>query len=349
MPEPAVVEAMRQWKAGLLAEETSHMQVMARRWVTVEEALQGNIETLTYRMAEAKDAGQAVSESSLFRMDRYQRLVTQAQAEFERYADWAEDNITRQQSKMVGWSLEHAATAIDLTMDYHGVRVGFSRLPVEAATNIIGLAGDGKAVGDLLRRRMVRDENGLPLPGVAERLRRSLIDGTALGYNPRKTARMMRDDLAGGLQKALVIARSETMRPYRETTRAAYERSGVVESQQRISAHDERVCAACIADDGAIYSLRYIISDHPQGRCTSIPVLRNLPPVQWQAGESWFLTQDEGVQRAILGTDRLAAYQEGIFNFDQLVRRTSDPVWGAGLTPAPLKDLVPEGWAPEVN
>ena len=79
---------------------------------------------------------------------------------------------------------------------------------------------------------------------VLDRLGRTLIVGTAQGWNPRKTAARMKGDLAGGLQKALTIARSEQMRVYREATRAQYERSGVVSGQRRLSAHDDRVCPA---------------------------------------------------------------------------------------------------------
>ena len=107
-----------------------------------------------------------------------------------------------------------------------------------------------------------------------------------------------------------------------------------------MSAHDGRVCAACIADDGTLYTLRYVISDHPNGRCTSVPVVEGMPEVKWLAGEEWLKAQSDSTQIGILGAERFVAWQDGKFEFRDLVRHTDHPTWGGGLVPRSLKDLL---------
>lgn len=339
MSDPVVVIAMREFKAGLIAREDAQMRAMAAQWLRVEQALEAQIAALADELARMREAGEAIGQSALYRLERYRRLLAQIRSEFAGYVSYADHELTRYQSEMATLGLDHSVQAIQLSY-WPGVGAYFDRLPVDAIERIVGLAGDGQPLGDLLKARMIRDADGTELAGVWERLTQTLIDGTVQGINPRDVARLMRDDLAGGLNKALVIARTEGLRPYREMSRAQYEASGVVTGQKRLTAHDHRVCGACLADEGTLYSIHAIISDHPQGRCTGVPVVRDMPEVRWQAGEVWFREQDRETQRSILGAAHWEAWSEGAFAFSQLVTRTRDPVWGAGLTPTPLSELI---------
>jgi len=94
-----------------------------------------------------------------------------------------------------------------------------------------------------------------------------------------------------------------------------------------------------------------VISDHPQGRCTSVPVVRGMPETTWTSGEMWFNQQPEDVQLSIMasgergaqskaGRAKLDAYRAGLFKFSDLVTRTDNKTWGKGLTPTPLSKLV---------
>lgn len=342
MPDPLVVTAMRQFKARLLSLEAAEMGEMSRQWLSVERALEGQIAALALEFAEQKRAGKEATPAALYRMQRYQMLKTQAEAEFRRYAEWAEERVTEEQALWVQLALDDHAQAIELSYQGAGqVGAFFNRLPREAVEYLVGAAGDGKPVGDLLKRRLAfdpgRDQSSAE---VWARLVDSLVQGTARGINPRDTAARMADDLTGGLQKALVIARSEQIRAYRMAGAAQYKESGVVSGQKRLCAHDDRVCAACIADEGTMYASDEPIHDHTSGRCTGVPVVRGLPEVTWESGEDWFRTQPDEVQRSILGAPQLEAFQRGAFGFEQLVTRKVDPVWGGSIVPTPLQRLV---------
>lgn len=159
--------------------------------------------------------------------------------------------------------------------------------------------------------------------------RRDMLKGIALGQNPRKLARTLRDSLGISQQRALLIARTETMRAHREGNRKTYLRN-----KHRIKAWvwhahpSERTCAACWALHGREFPLEQPMTSHPACRCTMVPKSRtwremgfNLdevaPPVP--DGESLFAEQDEATQKAVLGRhyDR---YKAGEITLNDFVR-----------------------------
>jgi len=339
--EPLVVRAMREFRRELLARDAGQMQVMARRWLQVERALNAEIDALVLDFQQRKERGEAVGRGAAYKLERYRRLLAQTEGEYEAYAGWAEGVIRTEQERMAVYGVEHAAAAIGLSyLDAGSVGTFFDRLPVEAVANMAGMAGNGRSLGELLKKRIDPTYSGKGQLSAWQRLTQTLVNGTALGWNPRKTARKMAADLAAGLQKALLIARSEQLRVYRMAAVQQYQASGVVEGQKRLTAHDDRVCPACLADEGKVYPITAVIPDHPQGRCTGVPMVKDLPEVEWLSGEDWFRRQPSAVQANILGNGRFVAWRNGEFEFGQLVTRTSDPVWGAGLVPTGLGDLV---------
>jgi SPP1 gp7 family putative phage head morphogenesis protein len=337
-PEPRVVTVLREFKQALALREATQMQEMARRWLAVEQALDARIMALVREVDALRTEGLTPSASKIFQLQRYRELLRQAEAEFTQYATWATAEIIRQQEQLGTLGLQQAAAAIDAAY-YPRLAVYFDRLPVEAIQTMIGLAGNGQPIGELLVRRMIRDAQGQPLPGVWERLTRTLIESTAIGRNPRDTARLMRDNLTGGLQKALVIARTEQLRVYRYAAIQQYQASGVVLGHKRLTAHDSRVCIGCLADEGTVYPITEAIPDHPNGRCTGVPVVRGMPEVQWQAGEAWLRAQPEETQRAIMGAARWELWQAGDAKFGDFSQRTFSREWGAGVGITPVGTL----------
>lgn len=324
--------------------EASTVREMTKQWIRVEDALELQIDSLVMEVMDMQERGEVISPSKLFRLERYQRLLAQTQAEFAKYVEnVADPDIASLQAANATAGLRDAITATQLSYLPSGtVGVSFATLPVDAVQNLVGIAGDGQPLGDLLWSRMVRAPDGTPIPGVIDGLTDALLQGVAQGKNPRAVARAMSGKLAGGLNKALVIARTEGLRPYRQAASDQYAASGVVIGMRRLTAHDGRVCAACIADEGTLYSVHEIIPDHPQGRCTSVPVVRNQPIVQWTMGEDWFNRQPDATQKSIMGNSAWKAWNEGVFEFKDMITRTDDATWGKGLVPSSLSKLLKE-------
>lgn len=337
MPEPVAVRAMRHFKAQLLEAEAVQMQTMAARWIEVERRLEAQISLLSREIYDMRQMGLTVNQGKLYRLDRYQRLLRQIDEEFIGYANYADAEIVRQQASMGRLGVSHATEVIDLSYKEAGqIGAYFHRLPVSATEFMVGLASDGSPLRQLLMQRMTKES------GAIDRLTSTLINGVAQGINPRVTARQMQDDLAGGLQKALVIARTEQLRVYREASRMQYEASGVVTGHKRICAHDSRVCAACLADEGHVYPITQAIPDHPNGRCSSISVIEDMPEPKFDAGETWFTKQSEKRQRSILGDAHYEAWKSGKFQFGDMLHMKQNKTWGPSPSVRSLKELVGE-------
>lgn len=331
--EPEVIQVIRRHKAALLMRERAQMREMARAWLEIETALEGHITALTLEIQSMIEAGQSVSQAKILRLQRYRSLLAQTRVEISKYVEYASDLITNGQAELAQLALQHAAEAITASYQAAGV-VGayFDVLPVSAVEAMVGLAGDGSTLKTYLQQ---------VYPNAAEGMTKALIDGIARGKNPRVTAQAMRDGLGMGLNQALNVARTEQLRVYRETSRMQYEASGVVEGYKRISARDERVCAACLmADDGTIYPLTLPFEEHPQGRCTMVPVVSGLEEITWTSGQEWFESQTPEVQETILGVEYYKGWQDGHFNLSDLVTRRFDETWGGALVVTPLKKLT---------
>ena len=119
-----------------------------------------------------------------------------------------------------------------------------------------------------------------------------------------------------------------------------YNASEVVLGQKRLTAHDGRVCVACLADEATVYNLNQTIPTHPNGRCTAVPIVKGMPQVTWSAGKAWFDQQDHATQRSIMGDERLDAYRDGRIQFAQMGAYKFDSVWGGSVTVASLQDLL---------
>lgn len=323
---------MRQHKLALLAREDRQMFEMANRWLQIETAVEGQMTLLAQELMQERLAGRAISQAKLYRMDRYKRLIGELREEIDRYNGYATGVITIQQREWGQLGLDHAVQAIQLSYYETGAAVAlFGKVPYRAVENMVGLLGNGRPL-----RTLLNEAFGESAMGVSD----ALIQGTALGWNPNKTARAMRDGLARGLGRELTIARTEQIRVYRESGRQQYEESGVVDGFVRIAAHQPRTCMACLAAEGEFYRVKDSLRDHPNGRCSTIPKVAGIPLAAFQKGDAWFRQQPEAVQRQMMGAEKHKAWKGHRFAFKDLAHTTHNATWGDGVRVATLGELV---------
>ena len=199
------------------------------------------------------------------------------------------------------------------------VQIGmtFARLPVEAVRTMAGMVTETAPLRTLMMKAW---------PQAVDGLTQSLIRGVALGWNPRKTAREMRNGVDSGLDRMLVIARTEEIKAYRT---AQYEQArsmgGMVRGMKRLAARNERTCLACLLDDGHVYPIDMMPGDHVSGRCRFVVVWMGRDEDTWTSGREWLQSQDEATQRSIMGPGRYDAWQRGEIGLDDMVRQQNDP------------------------
>ena len=330
--ESAIVTRMLEHKKDLIARDADAMLHMAKRWLRLENTLEANIQILSLDMVAAKEAGEEVTRTALYRRSRYQTLVAQMRDEITEYNIWADEFIGENQLRYGKLGIEHGVDALQGVLMEGGEGVGafFDRLPISAVENMVGVATDGGPVQRLLEKAY---------PEAVDRMTDVLVKNTALGINPRQTAREMIEGTSEALNHSLTVARTEQLRVYREASRQQYESSGLVESYRRLCAKNDRTCAVCLALDGEVYPTSELMHVHPNDRCTMVPNVTGMPQVQYETGEEWLKKQDPEIREKILGKSASDMLDDGVIELGDLVQKVEHPDWGPSLQRTPLKDL----------
>lgn len=320
-------DVLREYRARLASRDAGLQLEYARRWRRIEQALDAQYISLAI---DAADAGTATA-SQVWALERYQRLIEQARDEVNRFASSTAAQIEAERALAAQDGLDMGVDAIRAQMLRAGVDASFTLLPLEAIQSMIGMTGAGAPLTQLLTASY---------PQTVELLTQALINALALGYNPRKTARMMADAMTGNLQRALLISRTEQMRAFRVAQVQQFSGSGVVKGYRRRAALSGRTCLACLMEDGRIYSTLDQYSDHPAGRCSAEPILLNYDLTPAVNGRQYFESLSPERQRDIMGKGHFAAWKDGAFSLDEVSRMHNHPTWGESPQVVPLKELT---------
>jgi len=342
MPGPSDAQkSVEEFQRLLAAQDARASAQVIRAYGPVYQQLQRDTQALV-RVANTR----GLKPWQVMRMDRMKDLERQFLVNTARFADAAGNTITSGQRAAVGLARRGAEQTVvaglppGISMD-NLTRVGleWNRLPDEAFTNFVGIAADGKPIGELLA----------PLgPDARKGITESIGNGIALGKGPRETAELVRVAAGMPLSRALLITRTETNRAFRESTRLQYaNNSQVVKGYRRLAAQSDRTCLACIALDGTLYALDEPLNEHPNGRCALVPdtityqdlgLDVEMPP-QPENARDWLTRQPEITQRKMLGNTRFDAIKRGELQLNQLATVRSNAVWGDAAVVRPIKDL----------
>jgi len=339
MPEPEAVASVRKFRAAVLGREQQAAAEMIRRYIPIHRGIQSEIALLLAEVAE-KDLTFAQTQ----RLKRYRALIAQVERDVAKFAVDAGDLITQAQRDAVGIAEAGVRSTVDArlpvgisTDTLAAVGVEWNTLPAGAVEAFAGISGDGAPLGRLLA----------PLgQDTAQGVTEGISQGIARGFSPRKTAALITDKTGLGLTRSLLISRTETLRAYRESTRATYESNkAVVKGWQRSASKDGRTCPACLSLDGKQYETNEPIDSHPGCRCAMVPVTvtyadlgldvpEDLTPPE--SAKQWFDRQPSSVQRDMLGKERYRQWQNGTIGFDDFVMVLDSPIWGKSAVTRPL-------------
>jgi len=104
---------MRQFKADLLARENAQMMRMAQQWLELELGMRASFSDLAQDVYTRREAGERIDRATLYRMERYGRLLRQMQAIIVgQYAPYVADEVTTQQRRLLRSGIDDAAAAI---------------------------------------------------------------------------------------------------------------------------------------------------------------------------------------------------------------------------------------------
>lgn len=309
-----IIDDVKKYQAGLLNAESKQFAEMGKRWLEMEQILEGQFMALALEVEQLRLKGKIPSASQVLKLERFKSLLGQAQSETDKYARYASDLIVDRRLEIAKESWQKAGEQVG---------VSFNRMPAKTFEVMSGMMSDGSTL-----REYLAGVYGEAVDGMALALGKAVTQG----WNPVKTARAMRDGLALGYERALRVARTEQLRSMREATRMAYEQSGIVGYYKRVAAKSERTCIACLLEDGKKYPVSVAFAEHPQGRCSMVPCVDGEDDPTWETGEQWFLKQPEAVQMGILGPGVFEKWKGGV-GLRDLVSYHEDGKWGVYWKP----------------
>jgi SPP1 gp7 family putative phage head morphogenesis protein len=340
------IDAALRFRAAVLRREAAAATALVRAWGASLRSLQREAEQLA---AEIAAMGEPPTKEQLRRMARFRALLEQATEEMGRLIPFTDQTIRTSQLDAIELALDGTRRLVQAQLPFHDAMsarllVNWNRLPSEAFESLVGVLADGTPLNRLLAKMGTETATGVA---------QTLLDGLALGRNPRAVARAMTEQFGVGLTRALTISRTETLRAHRIATLSAFranstEAGGVVVGYRRIAALDARTCPACLMNHGRLYSLDEKPDNHPNCRCAMVAELSlpgvTLPPVAAEGdGLRWFEQQGAVAQRRILGGPMYEAWQAGKVSPDQFWRADTHPEWGTSLVAASLKSVLGDG------
>lgn len=225
--------------------------LLASRW----EVISNNLEQLIIKLSEQT----LLTENELYKLALYKQFLMDSREQVAMYSLYAEDVIAENQALFGKLGLE----TVDRLSEV--LEIGFNnKLPVSVINNFVGLSADGSKLSDLLFKSY---------PETIEKIKDVMLTGISLGDNPLKIAREMKALMDGNLTRAMVIARTETMYVYRETTRQSYIENKIVKGINLVAEPD--ACNVCLEVQAKNpHPLDYPFDElHPNCRCAFAPVL----------------------------------------------------------------------------
>lgn len=318
----------------------------ARAWDVLAASWRQAIEDV---LAEVEN-GQWPTQTVIDRLDRAQRALTATRTQVLALSDLAGVTVVQILPTMASQAVEWHRLLVD------------SQLPtpeqaLHASVHVVFNRVDPQAINAIVERTTQDITSYLrPLSAQAdEQLRRSLIQGVALGENPRASAasllRNLEGDFNGGLTRALNIARTEMLDANRAASMAADKaNTGLVTGWYWDAVLDERTCASCWSQHGSFHKAdEQGPNDHQSGRCARVPATQSWADLGFDIpepapilvdAEATFWALPENKQLAIMGRQRLDLLKSGDVKWEALSVKRSSAGWRDSQAVRPVRDLL---------
>lgn len=321
-----VLTAAATYRAQLLRQEDAAVRRLVAAYGAAYQRMGAQIAALQEALN-----GEPMTFAQATRMTRLQALREQIQGEIGRFGIVADNELQQTSRQAIELGLNHATGLVEAYFTSNAargaLRASFTQLQPAQIETMLGFLADDSP----LRQGLVNQLG----ESVAARVSDRLVDGMVRGFNPNKTAGIVRRELGVGLAWAINTTRTANLWAYREATRANYAANPrVVSGWIWHSALDARVCGNCLSQHGSRHPVSETLNGHHQCRCAMIPILPlaqslglDLPEIE--PGEAWYRRQDEATQRGILGPGLWRAWKEGAVTFDQFKGHSYDhPAYG---------------------
>lgn len=316
-----IYAAAQVFRAAALAEESKATREIARVYGIASERIGVELARLLTEYQRLAREGRAPSAAWLMRTEQALALFRAIGYEIA-YASASAESIVRSSQ---AFQLELASAHAREILGIAEVRDVF-RPPVEALDKLVGYLGDGSPL-----RRLFDQMPAL----TGAKAEQALIEGVAMGKNPRETARVMRQGVDQAVDltrsRALTISRTETMRVHRAASLENYKANAeAVRGWVWLCACDLRSCPSCWAMHGTFHDFREVFGSHVNCRCSPAPQVKEMPAIigPEQTGPAKFGRLDPDEQLDVLGPKKFELYRSGRIRLEDMTVKTYDRDWG---------------------
>lgn len=287
-------------------------------------------------LAELLVAGERIKTAELRRARRLQQALAIAAERIEALTAETQVLVTRDVRALVDAAGGAQTSIID------------SQLP-PGAVDLVQLDAwsrvDARQIDAIVNRTTQRIVSQTrPITHHAEQaLRRELVRGVAVGANPRVTARRIVDrageGFAGGLSRALTVARTETLDAYRAAAALGQaQHADVLAGWMWLAELSSRTCPACLGQHGSVHPLSAAGPlGHQNCRCSRMPVTKPWselgfpdlvePPSLVPDADAFFAGLTPAEQQGILGKQGYQAWLAGKWPREKWAVRKSADEW----------------------
>ncbi len=327
-------EHLKRHRKRIIDREEATFRELLAAYLEIEKDLKKSFAELQQEILEAQESGEEINQSWFLKEDRLKKLLAETQRQVLRFGGTAANIVKREQRAAVKIAIEQAQETYKLLIkNTPGANAFAPTLNTRAVETAVGIMGDGSPIIEYFEQNLA--------PMVADRIKTEVTKAAALGTDFSTIARHLQE--TGGITRyrAFSVARTETNRVRRETTREIFkENDDLVEGWEWVASKSSRTCPLCLAMDGRTFPLDEPFPQHINCRCTMISILKGLKRLPRTIGKDWFETQSDKVKEEILGKEAFAAYQDKDLSLDDFVAFRNDQRFGKSVTRKPLAKIL---------
>jgi SPP1 gp7 family putative phage head morphogenesis protein len=294
-----------------------------------EQSIRSELHQVLVQIGKLQEQGQPVGAGWVWKHTKLSQALELIEAKVDQFSRLALKATEARQ----GADVEKAIRDTEKTFrSFSSDRVGpFRLVNVRSLEDLIGRFADGSPLSKYFERYGAT---------TAADIEQQVLTGVLQGKRVRGIAKDLETAARIPRNRAIVTARTEPLRSYREATIRNYQANpGVVNGYIRLATLDRRTCPVCLALHGTRHKLTDPFYAHPGCRCTSIPIVIGANIDIGVDGETWFADQPDEVQEQVLGPEKLELYKAGDMKLADLVVKTQSDAFGPGLREKSIKDL----------
>lgn len=349
MPTQTAIDLANKFRARLIAQEADSAARMGRIYSRIYARLLGDIDALA---DDIFAMGDKIDRREIIKLGRMQRLLSQVEVEAAQFGTIVTGEVENARLLAIQQGVDDALDLIDASLPplpnavRREIAASLTRLPADAIEAAAGILGPDSPLVDKLGAEYGK--------AVSEQVANSIVDGLAVGQNPRTIARALQRNLQNGLGTGLnwimTTVRTAQIKSYQTANHATYlANSKIVPEWVWVSSLDERTCMSCLAKHGSVHPVTEPMNDHHNGRCAPLPKTISYkalginapdPVEEIPSGEQWFEQQPASLQKKMMGAGKYEAWQDGKFNFADLSTPYQDDVYGELLRETTLTALL---------